>query len=121
LVPIWRLPALAARVQEVTIIKLWWPREEKVMHILNQRFVATGALALTACALLAGQTPDGEALSLPQAAAKVLVNAAKSDVEGAIKMLGHSSRDILVTDDPVADENARKVFFQRRRRARTAL
>ena len=84
------------------------------MHILNQRFVATGALALTACGLLAGQTPDGEAFSSPQAAAKALVTAAKSsDVESAIKILGHSSRDILVTDDPVADENARKAFVEK--------
>lgn len=84
------------------------------MHILNQRFLVTGALALTACALLAGQTPDGEPFSSPQAAAKALINAAKSsDVENTIKILGHSSRDILVTDDSVADENARKAFVEK--------
>jgi hypothetical protein len=78
-----------------------------------QRLVAIGALAVAAFTLTA-QTPGGEGFPSPQAAAKALVDAAKSsDIDGLLKILGPAGRDIVVTNDPVADENNRKDFVGR--------
>jgi Protein of unknown function (DUF2950) len=87
------------------------------MHMLISRFtgfVEMGTLALAACALLSAQTHDGEAFSSPQAAAKALISAAKANNQEAIlKILGPATKDFLVTEDSVADENTRKAFVEK--------
>ncbi len=73
-----------------------------------------GTMVLAGGALLVGQTPGGQGFSSPQAAAKALVNAAKNnDVDGLIKILGPAASDVMVTNDPVADENGRKNFVEK--------
>jgi Protein of unknown function (DUF2950) len=82
--------------------------------MLTRRFIRLSALAIAGCALLSRQTFSAETFSSPQAAAEALVNAAKNnDLEAVIKILGPSAREILVTDDPVADENTRKDFVEK--------
>jgi hypothetical protein len=59
-------------------------------------------------------TSEGRGFSSPDAAAKALVNAAKSDdVTGLISILGPSSREVVATSDPVADKQIRRVFAAR--------
>ena len=71
-------------------------------------------LVLAAALLLAGQTPAGEGFPSPQAAAKALVNAARNnDVNGLLKILGPAASDVVVTNDPVADENGRRDFVEK--------
>jgi hypothetical protein len=61
-----------------------------------------------------GATPNGRAFPSADAAAKALVNAAKSDdVAGLIAILGSSSKEILATSDAVADRQIRRAFVER--------
>jgi enamine deaminase RidA (YjgF/YER057c/UK114 family) len=77
-------------------------------------FIATGAITLGTFVLLSGQTPGGQGFSSPQAAVKALVNATKnSDVDSVLKILGPSAREIVITNDPVADDNNRKAFVEK--------
>ncbi|HEY7333610.1 MAG TPA: DUF2950 domain-containing protein [Bryobacteraceae bacterium] len=77
--------------------------------------IALGA----AGALLAGLSIqaakfDGQAFATPDAAARALVNAAKAgDADAVLKILGPAAKDILVTNDPVADRLARRKFIAR--------
>jgi hypothetical protein len=74
-------------------------------------FVAMNVLTLATCLLLRGQTPGGQGFPSPQAAAKALVNASRNnDVNSLLKILGPAAKDVVVTNDPVADENGRKDF-----------
>jgi hypothetical protein len=82
--------------------------------MLIRSFVAMNVLALTACLLLRGQTPGGQGFPSPQAAAKALVNASRNnDVDGLLRILGPAAKDVVVTSDPVADENGRKDFVEK--------
>src|SRR5271169_2627370 len=82
--------------------------------MLIRSFLATSALALAACAVLCGQTPGGEGFPSPQAAAQALVNAARNrDTERLLKILGPSAPGVVITNDPVADENTRKDFVEK--------
>jgi hypothetical protein len=77
-------------------------------------FVAISALALSTCVVLCAQSPGGEGFPSPQAAAKALVNASRNnDVNGLLKILGPAASDVVVTNDPVADENSRKDFVEK--------
>ena len=77
-------------------------------------FVAISALALFSCVVLCAQSPGGEGFPSPQAAAKALVNASRNnDVNGLLKILGPAASDVVVTNDPVADENSRKDFVEK--------
>jgi Protein of unknown function (DUF2950) len=59
-------------------------------------------------------TPKGRGFSSPGAAAKALIGAAKSDnVQTLIAILGPSSKDLLITSDPVADQQVRRKFVDR--------
>ena len=59
-------------------------------------------------------TPDGKGFPSADAAAKALVNAAKSDDVAALKdILGPSAKNILETGDPVADRKERRAFAER--------
>jgi Protein of unknown function (DUF2950) len=84
------------------------------MRMLTPSFVGMSAFALYACGVLSGQTPGGEGFPSPQAAAKALVNAARnSDSDGLLKILGPSASRVVITDDPVQDENTRKDFVEK--------
>jgi hypothetical protein len=59
-------------------------------------------------------TPEGRGFPSADAAAKALVNAAKSDdVTVLTEILGPSSKEILTTSDPVADRQTRQKFAKR--------
>lgn len=76
------------------------------------RFLRRGVFCAAAYAVMYGQTPDGQGFLSPKEAAKALVEAAKNkDVEGLLRILGPSARDIVATNDPVADEINRKDFL----------
>jgi len=77
-------------------------------------FVAMNVLTLATSLLLLGQTPGGQDFPSPQAAAKALVNASRNnDVDALLKILGPAAKDVVVTNDPVADENGRKDFVEK--------
>lgn len=72
------------------------------------------ALALATCVVLCAQTPGGEAFPSPQGAAKALVNASRNnDAAGVLKILGPSASGVVITNDPVEDENSRKDFVEK--------
>ncbi len=82
--------------------------------MLIRRFVTVSALALSNWAMLCGETPGGQGFLSPRAAAKALVSAVRnSNTEGILKILGSSASGVLITNDPVADENSRKDFVKR--------
>lgn len=59
-------------------------------------------------------TAFGKAFPSPDAAAKALAEAAKSDrVDDLIAILGPSAKDIVSTQDPIADRKVRRAFAQR--------
>jgi hypothetical protein len=61
-----------------------------------------------------GATPDGRAFPSANAAAKALVDAAKrDDVAGLIAILGPSAKEVLATNDTVADRQIREKFVER--------
>jgi hypothetical protein len=71
-------------------------------------------LTLATCALFCGKTPGGTGFATPQAAADALVNAVRNnDDVGILKILGPSAPGVVTTDDPVANENARKNFIEK--------
>jgi hypothetical protein len=77
-------------------------------------------IALTASAILLAQPssaavqPDGRGYPTADAAAKALVGAAtRGNVTELIAILGPSSREILITSDPVADRKARVAFVKK--------
>ncbi len=73
---------------------------------------------VVAVKLLAGfplhaATPEGRGFASPNAAAKALISAAKSDdVTDLIAILGPASKEILTTNDPVADQQMRRKFVE---------
>jgi hypothetical protein len=74
----------------------------------------TVAGAVLIGALSAAAIPGGRAFPSPDAAARALVVAAKTnDVNALIEILGPSSRDIISTRDPVADRKIRRDFAAR--------
>jgi hypothetical protein len=82
--------------------------------MLKRSFVAISVFAVAAWVVLSAQTPDGEGFPSPQAAAKALVNASRNnDAAGVLKILGPSASGVVITNDPVEDENARKDFVQK--------
>jgi len=84
-----------------------------VTHMSIRRFIAIRAFVVAACAG-AAQTPGGEGFPSPQAAAKALVDAGKkNEVDGVLKILGPSARNIVITNDAVSDENSRKDFVEK--------
>jgi len=71
--------------------------------------VFTGALFVRP--VLNAAAPEGQGYLTPRAAARALVAAAKSDdIERLTKVLGPSAKDILVTNDTVADTQTRRKF-----------
>jgi hypothetical protein len=73
---------------------------------------AAGALILAVSGSAA--VPGGRAFPSPNAAAQALVNAAKTNnVKVLIEILGPSSKDIVLTRDPVADARVRREFAAR--------
>lgn len=59
-------------------------------------------------------TPDGRGFPSADAAAKALVGAAKSDdVAALISILGPASKEIVTTNDPVADQQSVRKFAER--------
>lgn len=73
------------------------------------RLTIVGLLA--AGSLMPAVTPDGRGFPSPAAAAKALIDAAKTDdVAKLTDILGPSAKEILVTSDPVADQQMRRKF-----------
>src|ERR1700722_19269097 len=59
-------------------------------------------------------TPEGRGFASANAAAKALISAAKSDdATDLIAILGPASKEILTTNDPVADQQMRRKFAER--------
>jgi hypothetical protein len=57
--------------------------------------------------------PDGQGFPSPRAAAKALLDAAKSnEVSRLVEVLGPSAKEILVTNDSVADQAVRRRFVE---------
>ena len=57
--------------------------------------------------------PGGEGFMSPAEAGSALVSAAKSgDIEKVIAVLGPGAKDLLVTSDPVADQQMRRKFVE---------
>jgi len=84
------------------------------MHMLTRNFVAISAVALAACVALCGETPGGQGFQSPTDAAKALVNASRNnDSAGVLKVLGPAASGVVITNDPVEDENARKDFVEK--------
>jgi hypothetical protein len=82
--------------------------------MLMRSFVAMSAFAVAAGVVLSGQTPGGEGFPSTQAAAKALVTASRNnDAAGVLKILGPSASGVVITNDPVEDENARKDFVDK--------
>jgi len=72
------------------------------------------ASQLLICIPIDAATPEGRGFPSADAAAKALVNAAKSDdVTVLTEILGPSSKEILTTSDPVADRQTRQKFAKR--------
>jgi hypothetical protein len=72
------------------------------------------AVELLAGIPLHGATPEGRGFTSANAAAKALISAAKSDdVTDLIAILGPASKEILTTNDPVADQQVRRTFVAR--------
>ena len=77
------------------------------------RYFIIIALAITGIPSIAA-TPEGRGYPSPDAAAKALVSAAKGDdVTSLIDILGSASKEILTTNDPVADRRVRQKFAAR--------
>jgi Protein of unknown function (DUF2950) len=80
------------------------------MRYLNITVCAVAVLLLAGTPLNAA-TPEGRGFASANAAAKALVGAAKSDdVTDLIAILGPASKEILTTNDPVADQQIRRKF-----------
>lgn len=82
------------------------------------RFLNITALTLSGTLLVGipinAATPEGRGFASPDAAAKALISAAKSDdVTSLIAILGPASKEILTTNDPVADQKIRQEFVGR--------
>jgi len=83
------------------------------MRYLNITVFAV-AVELLAGISLHAATPEGRGFASPNAAAKALISAAKSDdVTDLIAILGPASKEILTTNDPVADQQMRRKFVER--------
>jgi len=83
------------------------------MRYLNITVFAV-AVELLAGSSLHAATPEGRGFASPNAAAKALISAAKSDdVTDLIAILGPASKEILTTNDPVADQQMRRKFVER--------
>jgi hypothetical protein len=79
--------------------------------IIGSLVIASGLLVEIP---LHAATPDGQGFPSPDAAAKALINAAKSDdVTSLIAILGPASKEILTSSDPVADQKIRRTFAER--------
>ncbi len=88
-------------------------RRSRNMRYLNINVVAI-AVGLLAGIPLHAATPEGRGFASPNAAAKALISAAKSDdVTDLIAILGPASKEILTTSDPVADQQMRRKFVER--------
>ena len=84
-------------------------RQKSMRHLKTIGLIAAGVLLLPFGGRAA--TPDGKGFPSADAAAKALVNAAKSDDVAALKdILGPSAKNILETGDPVADRKERRAF-----------
>jgi Protein of unknown function (DUF2950) len=82
------------------------------MRYLNITVFAV-AVELLAGISLHAATPEGRGFASPNAAAKALISAAKSDdVTDLIAILGPASKEILSTNDPVADQQMRRKFIE---------
>jgi hypothetical protein len=83
------------------------------MHYLNITVFAV-AVELLAGIPLRAAAPEGRGFASANAAAKALVSAAKrDDVTDLIAILGPASKEILTTNDPVADQQMRRTFAAR--------
>ena len=83
------------------------------MRYLNITVFAV-AVELLAGIPLHAATPEGRGFASANAATMALVSAAKSDdVTDLIAILGPASKEILTTNDPVADQQMREKFASR--------
>jgi hypothetical protein len=90
----------------------------KIKKIDIRRSCRTAAFAVAGLLALGvnggAADPDGQAFASPQEAARALLAAAKNgDVATALKVLGPSAKDILVTSDSVASAQAGNEFARR--------
>ena len=83
------------------------------MGYLNIIAVTAAGILLSTISIAAA-TPEGRGFPSADAAAKALIDAAKSDdVAALIDILGPASQEILTTSDAVADQQIRKNFAAR--------
>lgn len=83
------------------------------MRYFNIIVLAIAGNLLTGVSLNAA-TPEGRRFPSPDAVAKALISAAKSDdVTALIDILGPASKEIVTTSDPVADRQVRRKFSAR--------
>ena len=83
------------------------------MRYLNITVFAV-AVQLLAGIPLNAATPEGRGFASANAAAKALISAAKSDdVTDLLAILGPASKEILTTNDRVADQQVRRTFVAR--------
>jgi hypothetical protein len=83
------------------------------MRYLNIIAVTAAGILLSTISIAAA-TPEGRGFPSADAAAKALIDAAKSDdVTALIDILGPASQEILTTSDAVADQQIRKNFAAR--------
>jgi hypothetical protein len=88
-------------------------RKSRNMRYLNITVFVVVVKLLSGIPLHAA-TPEGRGFSSANAAAKALVSAAKSDdVTDLIAILGPASKEILTTNDPVADQQMWRKFVER--------
>lgn len=90
-----------------------WAQNQKNVRLITALTFATLSVALSSIHC-GGAGSRGLTFASPEEAAADLVTAVKKDdVEGLVRILGPSARELVITSDPVADRNERRKFAER--------